>query len=390
MKKRILFCVENFQHGGINKALENLISVFDHDKYDVGFFVVNQEDGPYKDLFTPYLKYEKDYLLEAYCTYYHKHQGFKKLSLIALKLLRKIGAKCGVDLFKLRLKKWSKRISHDKYDCVIAFAEGYVTEFVSTIKGHKLAWIHIDYKRYLSYAGNHDESAIYEKFDRIVIPSKFSGKSFEEIYPSLTDRIIVIPNVIDSEAVKRGGAEGVISSDLNFRYNQITLISVGRICYEKRFFEIPAVARKLKDMGASFRWYIIGDGSPAETQTLNQAIADNAVEEFVIPLGRKNNPYPYIAKSDLLVSTSISETFSYVVFEAKSLGVPVVCADFGTAPEILNESEGVITSISEMAVEIYKLISHNDTLLKLKDNLKRYKYNNTKILNSIYEMVGDR
>ena len=51
--KRILFCIENFQHGGITKALENIISLVDKEKYDVGIFVVNQEDGPYKDIFVP-------------------------------------------------------------------------------------------------------------------------------------------------------------------------------------------------------------------------------------------------------------------------------------------------------------------------------------------------
>ena len=51
MKKRVLFCVENFQHGGINKALENILQLIDRDRYEPCLFVVNREDGPYKKYF---------------------------------------------------------------------------------------------------------------------------------------------------------------------------------------------------------------------------------------------------------------------------------------------------------------------------------------------------
>lgn len=384
--KKVLFCIENFQHGGINKALENLLSVFDHMRHDVGIFVVNQEDGPYKKLFAPYLKYRKDPLLEAYCTYYHKHRGIRRYALLALKSCRKIILRLGRDPFKVRLQRWSDRIGADGYDCVIAFAEGYITEFVAGVRGHKAAWIHIDYKRYLTYVGRPDEACTYSRFDHVVIPSQFSVKSFVDTYPALKDKVRCIPNVINSDMVRReawGGEE----MDASFRPDGFSIISVGRICYEKRFFEIPFIAKLLLDRGVKFRWYIVGDGSPAETVILDKAIRENGVGDIVIPLGRKDNPYPYIARCDLLVSTSLSETFSYVVFEAKSLGVPVVCADFGTAPEILNDSEGIITPISAMADVIRNLYSDRERLGSLKKNLEVYDYDYQSALNKIYEIL---
>lgn len=384
--KKILFCIENFQHGGINRALENLLSVFDHTRHDVGIFVVNQEEGPYKQLFAPYLKYTKDHLLEAYCTYYHKHHGFRRYALLALKSWRKIVSRLGHDPFKARLHRWARRIGADGYDCVIAFAEGYITEFVAGVRGHKAAWIHIDYKRYLTYTGHPDEAGIYGRFANVVIPSQFSAKSFIDTYPALKDKIKCIPNVISSDMVRREAASGK-PTDASFCPGGFSIISVGRICYEKRFFEIPVIAKALRDKGVNFKWYIIGDGSPAETATLDKAIKENGVGDSVIHLGRKDNPYPYIAQCDLLVSTSLSETFSYVVFEAKSLGVPVVCADFGTAPEILNDTEGLITPLSSMAEAINNLYTDRDSLLRLKANLQAYEYDYPSVLNKIYEIL---
>lgn len=248
MRKRVLFCIENFQHGGITKALENLLSLYDKETLDLGLFVVNQEDGPYKESFTPFLKYPADSRLQAYCTYLTKHRGIEKYWLMALKSFRKLSAKLGRDPFKLRLKKWAKRIERDDYDCVIAFAEGYITEFVSQIKGNKAAWIHIDYKRYLTYSGNNDERSIYATFSHIVIPSHFSAKSFADVYPDLSDKISVIPNAINTADVKE---KARLTTDLDKRFtpSDFTIVSVGRICYEKRFFLIPQIANVLRGGG---------------------------------------------------------------------------------------------------------------------------------------------
>ncbi len=388
MKKRALFCIENFHQGGINRALENILSLHDKETLEINLFVVNQEDGPYKKAFAPYVKYEPDSLLSAYCTYLSKHSGLRKTALMLIKAYRKLAIKFGKDPFKKRLNYWAKKIESDKYDCVIAYAEGYITEFVSHVRGHKASWIHIDYKRYLHYVNDIDEGNIYRNFDEIVIPSRFSGVSFKDIYPDLKEKICIIPNLIDSLEVKRKSLE-TQGLDDRFTPSPFTIISVGRICYEKRFFEIPRVAKSLKDKGVGFRWYIIGDGSEIEKVTLHKAITDTGTENIVIPLGGKDNPYPYIAQSDILVSTSLSETFSYVVFEAKSLGVPVVCADFGTSEEILNEREGVISTIDEMADKIYALVDKNKTIKVFKDYLKTYQYDNNQPLEQIYDVISN-
>lgn len=147
-----------------------------------------------------------------------------------------------------KLKHWAHIISNDKYNCVIAFAEGYVTEFVSDVKGHKVAWIHIDYKRYLEYVNYADEHHIYEQYDTIAIPSKYSGVNFAEVYPDLADRVCVIPNVVDSDFVK-SKARDKDSMEKRFKADKFTIISVGRICHEKGFNKIPAIAKELKQLG---------------------------------------------------------------------------------------------------------------------------------------------
>lgn len=385
-RHRYIFCIENFQHGGINKALENLISLIDHKLVDVKIFVVNQEEGPYETLFSPYLAYQRDSFLINCCTNYQKASGLRKYYLMGFKTINKLLGKCRLNPFKMRLSYWANKITHDKYDCVIAFAEGYITEFVARIKGNKVAWIHIDYLRYLEYVNNRNERHIYSAYDRIAIPSNFSKESFAQIFTNLTSRIEVIPNLINIDNVL-SAARNFKLLDSRFICDGFTIISVGRICHEKGFVKIPQIASILREKEIKFKWYVIGNGSGIETKHLTDEIKRCGASDYVITLGRQDNPYPYIAQSDLLVSTSISETFSYVVFEAKSLGVPVICNDFGTAPEVVKEGEGLIVPIEQMADTIAHLYHNPEQLAQLKANLKNYSYNNKIILDKIYALI---
>lgn len=106
----------------------------------------------------------------------------------------------------------------------------------------------------------------------------------------------------------------------------------------------------------------------------------------MILLGAKDNPYPYLRRSDLVVCTSISETFSYVIGEAKVLGVPVVSTNFGTAKEVLDDRHGVIAELEEMADAIAGLINDASVYDRLKRNLKDYRYDNDKILAKVYSL----
>ena len=137
----------------------------------------------------------------------------------------------------------------------------------------------------------------------------------------------------------------------------------------------------LKERNLKFKWYIIGSGSEKESSYLIKQIQQHGVEENVILLGAKNNPYPYIRHSQLLAVTSLTETFCYAIAEAKTLGVPVITTNFGTAYEVLESENGVICDIADFSETISKIIEDTDWYYKLSDSLKKYKCNNDYALN---------
>lgn len=382
-KKKILFCIENVRQGGISKALESILSFIEKSNLDIRIFCVNQKDGPYSYVFKKYFYRKQNWLMYALSAYYTEHKGVKKAWLIFVKAISKILKRLfKVDLLSQTLSHEAKRISKENFDVVIAFSEGIITHFCPLINTKKrIAWIHLDYKRYLSYTNNIDEKEIYSKYDSIVIPSKHCSNSFTQVFPQLQDKIVVIPNFVNSKRIKE---LSLAEENLDERFacdDVFKIVSVGRICYEKRFFEIPSIAKVLKERNLKFKWYIIGSGSEKESSYLIKQIQQHGVEENVILLGAKNNPYPYIRHSQLLAVTSLTETFCYAIAEAKTLGVPVITTNFGTAYEVLESENGVICDIADFSETISKIIEDTDWYYKLSDSLKKYKCNNDYALN---------
>ena len=74
-------------------------------------------------------------------------------------------------------------------------------------------------------------------------------------------------------------------------------------------------------------------------------------------LGKKSNPYPYIAASDLFLSTSMTEGYPLVICEALCLGKPIIATAVSGSKEILADSE-------------YGLLSEEDDDSLLKNTLR--------------------
>ena len=354
---KILFCIENVRQGGISKALESLLPFIEQEHIDARIFCINQKDGPYANIFEKYFHKKQNKFLYLLSTYLSEHNGLKRVGLICVKAIYKLAKKVlKFDLFNTVLKKELGNAAKDDFDVVIAFAEGCITHACSQIKAKKkIAWIHLDYGRHLEYNNNIDEKDIYKNYDYIVIPSQHCCKSFLKVFPQYQSKVRVIPNLVDEQKIK---ALSTLEKDLDTRFSidgNYRLVSVGRICYEKRFFEIPAIAKELKEQDIPFKWYIIGGGSEIETAYLMQQIALNGVEEQVILLGAKDNPYPYIRNSHLLAVTSLTETFCYAIAEAKTLNIPVITTNFGTAYEVVKPEHGIICDLKDFVRNIIRL-----------------------------------
>lgn len=383
--KKILIVVPSFDSGGTITSLLNVASSLDRRIVEVFVYAITNY-GPNKDSVSRICRIvgESQEAVKG-----KSENTLKFLINRAMKRSFKLLQKAGIDLSKSYFKREIKKLEAYQFDYIIAFQEGTATRFVSMIPfSKKIAWVRSEYSRYLKLCGYPDETPIYDKFEKIVSVSKAATNNFLGLMPQYKNKTLHIYNIINEERVVQLSKEII---DYKRKDEVFNIISIGRIDPVKRFDYIPRIAEVLTKKGFSINWIIIGGYSEKTEQfykELKNQILDSGLQDMIHLLGQKNNPYPYLRESDLLVSLSSSETFNNTLTEAKILGVPVVTTDYECAFESIKDNEdGLIASIGEMEGAIEKMISDEGLYSLIKDNLSRYKYNGISILEDWYTKI---
>ncbi|MBD5179622.1 MAG: glycosyltransferase, partial [Bacteroidales bacterium] len=169
----------------------------------------------------------------------------------------------------------------------------------------------------------------------------------------------------------------------------INLLSIGRFCSAKNYDNVPDIARRMVDMGVrTLKWYIIGFGG--DEVLIRSKIREAGMEEHVILLGKKENPYPYIKACDIYVQPSRYEGKSVTVREAQMLCKPVVVTAYPTAAsQIRNGVDGVIVPLDNAgaAKGLAEFIANTALQTQIKNYLQTHDYANLGEVEKIYSLL---
>ena len=376
MKKKILFVIPEYSHGGTNKSLESLLSAIDEKRYEISIFSLYEDGGVfYKNIFNPYIIAKSLLYVLA-----HDNVITRKVMGVAMKLFKNLSFNW---LYRYEANRLQRKY---KFDTVIAFQEGSATQFVSLISYpvNRIAWVHCDYANRFAAIEKKSELSLYCLYNHIVSVSYSAVHSFNSIYPELKDRTKCIYNLIDCSYILRQS-----SQDINFEKqdNCFNLISVGRFVAVKQFDLIPQIVQKLKLLTKkSFCWYIVGDGN--DRNMVESVISSLGLNKNIKILGAKDNPYPYFKQSDLYVCTSLSESFSYTIAESKTLHVPVLTNDFPVANEVVSPNEGWICNVKDMAFILKDIIEDKNCIYSnVKKTIGNFKYDNNAIVDTFCKLI---
>ena len=327
-RKKVLFILSSWWAGGTHSAMSSIYHNYDRSKWDLSIYLLSktgEKDVPYGGL----IMRNNSFLSAFFCTKKEFKKGERLLYFLA-KVIKKGASFFHIDLDTYLFKSNAHRIeSEQSFDTIVAFIEGPVTRFGTYFScPNKVAWIHCDYNKYLPE--KESELDVYSCYSHIVTVSEYTTKVFQGRYPSLASRTKTIYNLFDKQSVIQKSMSE--PDDNRFFKSSFTILSVGRIHPVKRFSSIPSIARVLRERGCSFKWYIIGPSFDSkEVQRLQENIRHYQLEDVVIWLGGKSNPYPYFRLSDLYVCTSLSEACPMVFNESRILGLPVISTDFPSA-----------------------------------------------------------
>ncbi|MDE6766970.1 MAG: glycosyltransferase, partial [Eubacterium sp.] len=165
---------------------------------------------------------------------------------------------------------------------------------------------------------------------------------------------------------------------------------IGRFCDAKNFDNVPEIASIIKAKNIDFKWYIIGFGN--DELLIKSKIKEFKMEDTVIILGKKDNPYPYIKACDIYVQPSRYEGKAVTVCEALILNKPVVITAYPTAnSQIKNDFDGLIVPMDNQncADALISLIKDKELQNRLIENTKVTDYSSQSEMEKLYELIEE-
>lgn len=188
--------------------------------------------------------------------------------------------------------------------------------------------------------------------DGIVVASTGMKEECIRHYSASHDKIAVIPNSVDIEAIAAKSTETI---DIDLPQNAFLLCAVSRLEKEKNLpFLLAAFSEVIQKEKAKL--LIIGDGS--QRNFLESLSYKLGINTHVIFTGYQENPYKFIKQSDIFIHTCLFEGFANVIIEAMSCGVAVISIDcpYGPRDIISNGENGILVEMNNEKALSYAIL----------------------------------
>lgn len=397
MKKQLLIVSHALELGGAERSLLGLLDSLDPGIWDVDLFLLRHE-GELMDMIPDHIR-----LLPAVPAYTVLARPMKDtlkeghFLLTATRVLAKAAAKryarkhrhsesiVGLEYSHKFTCPFMPQIQHRKeYDLAISFLTPhyFVTQKVRAKK--KIAWIHTDYTQVQLNVAS--ELKMWDAYDHIASISDAVTESFLKVFPTLKERIVLIENILPEMLVRKQAEETDVSAQMPRK--GIRLLSIGRFCYPKNFDNIPDICSRLMAAGLDVYWYLIGFGG--DEALICRKIKEAGMEDRVIMLGKKTNPYPYIKACDVYIQPSRYEGKAVTVREAQMFCKPVIITNFPTAPSQLEDGvDGRIVPMDNAgcAARIAEILQDQAALEKLSTACARRDYSNRNVIQILNQLA---
>ena len=207
----------------------------------------------------------------------------------------------------------------------------------------------------------------YNKFKHLIFVSKKAEQSFVSVFPKVKGKTIVCNNLVDSKKIEKLSNEPIETQ----KENITTFLNVGRHDEkEKRLSRIIEVAKKLKENNYKFRILFVGDGK--NTEEYKNMVKEYKLEEQIIFVGKKQNPYPYFKISDCVILTSDYEGYPVVFLESMILNKPIITTQVSDYEDIEGKFGYITTKDIDDIYNKVKLFIENGFEIKEKFDAEQY------------------
>lgn len=389
MKKKHILIVNNNMHiGGVQKALENLLCEI-HSDYDVTLLLFYKGGELLKNI-----PYDVE-IIEPAVPF--RYLGMSKSDAVGMKdrlfrflfavFNRIFGMSATVRLMGLAQKKIRS------YDTAISFLHsgrketfyGGCNEFVLNFveAKQKITFVHCDFEKI--GAKSEKNRKIYSRFDRVAACSEGCRRSFLRCFPEFSHKIVVVKNCQNYKEI-------IYMSKLQpeeFDRDRFNVLTVARFGKEKGILRAIRAVLKVHSVQKRIKYYIIGEG--AENDRAEMLLSGSESADAVTLLGKKENPYGYMAAADLLLVPSFSEAAPMVINESACLGTPILSTETSSAFEMVRDTGlGWVCENSEDGIRegLKKLSASQNEIGHKRDSLLTRRFDNAEAVKQFSELVN--
>lgn len=399
-KKRIFIMSHALELGGAERSLIGLLDAIDTQKYEVDLFLMRHE-GELLEAIPNKIKLLPQ--IPAYTVLARPMKNTLVEGHLLLTFTRVLG--------KMSAKRYAKKYQHTDSGVALEYSHKYTCPFmpkinpdieydvaISFLTPHyfvadkirakkRIAWIHTDYGKV--EINRKSELKMWERYDHIISISDAVTNGFVGVFPELNEKIVLIENILPQRLIEKQKDEFSVEKEMPPK--GIRLLSIGRYCTAKNFDNVPEICSKMLELGIDVYWYIIGFGP--DEQLIKEKIRQFKMEDRVILLGKKENPYPYIKACDIYIQPSRYEGKSVTVREAQMFGKTVIITEYATSGSQLDHGvDGWIVpmDITECAKAIANLIQESSLCQQVAKGCRGRDYSNSKEIEKLYQLLEYR
>ena len=397
--KKVLIIHSNMELGGAEISLLGMLDSFDYSKYSVDVFLLEHKGELLEELPKHVTLLPE---ISAYKAMVTSVVNCIKMKQYGIALARSLSK--AAFLVENRKNKYSdagyvlKQYYHANALSLLPPIEGCYDMAISFIDPHfilsnkvnadvKVGWFHTDFSRIIP--NEKLEQKMWSGCDYVVNVSDQCKDAFDAVHPYMRDNSLMIENIKSYRLIKEKAALFYPEMEMP-KDGSIRLLSVGRFCRAKNFDNVPDICRRLREKGHNVKWYLIGFGG--DEALIRQKILEAGMEDYVIILGKKENPYPYIAACDLYVQPSRYEGKCVSVIEAQILHKPVVITDYATSGSQLRDGyDGIVVPIDNESCTkgIAAVIENKQLQTMLTENTKQQDYTNAAEIHKLYRLIEE-
>lgn len=347
-KHNLLFVISSLNGGGAERVLIKLLENLDEKKFNF-FLAVNSFSGEYvQDI----PKHVNIFKIEG--AFYQKLLKLNRI-IKKQKIDLAIGCMVSSNLLLLTVKFFlNKRLK------IIS------TEHNNPSRNYIPSPIKVK-----SYLKKHFITFFYPYSDRIISVSNGIRNELFHNYKINLNKISTIhnPASIEDISIKKKETVKIFENNTDIK----TIVAVGRLVPQKGYFDMLEIMSELKKR-IKVRLIILGEGDQREA--LQDKIDELNLTDCVELIGFVDNPWAYISKSDVYLSTSYWEGFHMSIVEAMACGVfPIVSdCDYGPREIIVDNEMGALIQVGEInhfVDTLFEFLSKEDNSKSILKCIKR-------------------